>query len=169
MSNENEKLTQGAKANKTGQIFENMMIPLFQGNGYAIFTEKEIEQKPQLLNGINKYVVKNSKYTTIYNHTGRTEFVIYNLYQDRSIRVENKHQGAPGSVDEKYVYTLMNALLAYPEKEAIIVFDGGGWKKGCLDFLQKMIDENWFNHQARIKVKIMSVSQFINFINNDLK
>ena len=165
----NETLTQGAKANKTGKIFEDMMIPLFEGNGYSIFYEKEIEKNPSLLQGVSKYVVRNSKYTTIYNHTGRTEFVIYNVNQERSIRVENKHQGAPGSVDEKYVYTLMNALLAYPEKEAIIVFDGGGWKKGCLDFLQTMIDDNWFNHQSHIKVKIMSVSQFINFVNNNLK
>lgn len=161
-----DKISQGAQANLNGKIFEDMCIPIFTNHGYKIFTQAEINKRPEIVNGIDKYVIRNAEYMSIYNHKGKTEFVLVN--SERKVRVENKYQAAAGSVDEKFVYTLLNAIEAYPEKEAIIIIDGGGYKPGARQWVQDRIDENWLNFRDKKDIKLMNITEFIKWFNKEM-
>lgn len=126
------KITQGAMANKNGRTVENMMIPLFEASGFKIVKPKEVKS-----NIGKRYVIKNAPYRTIYDHPGKTEFVIVD--GERSIRIESKYQSSSGSVDEKFPYMFLNAIYSYPEKEVIFVVDGGGYKIGGKEWLKNQI------------------------------
>lgn len=162
-----EKMTQGAQANLNGKIFENMMIPIFEAHGYKVLSESDAIKRPHLLDGVTRYVLRNAKYTTIYNENGKTEFVIVN--EERRIRVENKYQSAAGSVDEKFVYTLLNAIEAYPEKEVIIVIDGDGYKPGARKWVSDHIKNNWLNFKEFKSIKLFTIMEFVNWFNKEME
>lgn len=161
-------ITQGAQANKNGRVFENMMLPIFKDAGFEIFTEGDLS-KPKvqaLITKLQRYVIKNASYTTIYKEGGRTEFVIVDGI--RRIRVEAKYQAAPGSVDEKYPYMLLNGIYQYPEKEIIFVVDGGGYKAGARKWLEEHIKENWLDYKSNGKtIKLMSIVEFADWFNHE--
>lgn len=159
-------LSQGAKANLNGKIFEDICIPIFKNYHYAIFQQSEIKHNPSIIEGVEKYIIRNAEYTTIYNHKGKTEFVIVNC--DRRIRVENKYQASAGSVDEKFVFTLLNAIEAYQEKEAIIIIDGGGYKEGAREWVRKKIEENWLDFKSQKDIKLMNIQEFIQWCSREL-
>ena len=157
-------ISQGAQANLNGKVFENMMIPLFQANGFKVFSQTEL--KKIKTSNISRYVIRNAPYTTIYEEVGRTEFLIVD--EDRRIRVEAKYQASQGSVDEKYPYMLLNGIYAYPEKEIIFVIDGGGYKPGALKWLKKSIEGNWLDFKQNGKdIKLMNIAEFINWFNHE--
>ncbi len=162
-------ITQGAQANLNGKVFEEMMIPIFKANGFEIFNESQLNKDKKLqehLSSIDKYVIKNASYITIYNEGGRTEFLI--IYKERKIRVEAKYQASPGSVDEKYPYMLLNGIYKYPEKEVIFVVDGGGYKIGALAWLREQINNNWLDYKQKGKdIKLMSIVEFVNWFNHE--
>ena len=162
-------ITQGAQANLNGKVFEEMMIPIFKSNGFEIFTESQVKKSKKIqkhLTKINKYVIKNASYITIYNEGGRTEFLI--IYKERKIRVEAKYQASAGSVDEKYPYMLLNGIYKYPENEVIFVVDGGGYKPGAIDWLKTQIDNNWLDYKQKGKdIKLMSIVEFVNWFNHE--
>jgi len=161
-------LSQGAKANRNGKQFEEMCIPLFENHGFTILSLPQyriLEKKGELP---DKYVLKNAPFQTIYNHRGKTEFVVVdktNAQEVRAIRIENKYQEAAGSVDEKFPYMLLNAIQAYPEKEVILVVDGNGYKPGARKWLQDRIDENWLNFESDRSIKLMNVIEFVAWLN----
>lgn len=157
-------ISQGARANQNGKVFEDMMIPLFKANGFEIFTESELKKID--VTNIKRYVVKNAHYITIYNEKGRTEFVIVDDL--RRIRVEAKYQASQGSVDEKFPYMLLNGIEQYPESEVIFVVDGGGYKKGARKWLEEHIKENWLDYKSKGKdIKLMSITEFVNWFNHE--
>lgn len=161
-------ISQGAQANKNGRVFENMMIPIFRDAGFEVFNESELA-KPNVqkqISQLKRYIIKNASYMTIYNSGGKTEFVIVD--DPRRIRVEAKYQAAPGSVDEKYPYMLLNGIYQYPESEIIFVVDGGGYKPGARDWLKKQIDENWLDFKSKGKdIKLMTIAEFANWFNHE--
>lgn len=159
-------ISQGAQANLNGKIFEDMCIPIFTNHGYKIFQQSEIKKNPGIIENIEKYVIRNAEYMSIYNHKGKTEFVLVNA--DRRVRVENKYQAAAGSVDEKFVYTLLNAIEAYQEKETIIIIDGGGYKPGARQWVQDRINENWLNFKEKKDIKLMNITEFIQWFNKEM-
>lgn len=160
-------ITQGAQANLNGKVFEDMMIPIFQNNGFQVFTEAELKKKPVgFIDAIKRYVIKNATYVTIYNEGGRTEFVIVD--GTRKVRVEAKYQASAGSVDEKYPYMLLNGIYQYPENEIIFVVDGGGYKPGAREWLKNHIEENWLDFKSRGKdIKLMNIVEFVNWFNHE--
>ena len=159
--------SQGALANLSGKVFENMMIPVFNANGFQVISEKEYQAHPEKYASLSRYILKNVAYTTIYEHEGKTEFVIVD--GERRIRVEAKYQSAAGSVDEKYPYMLLNGIYQYPEREVIFVVDGGGYKPGAHKWLKKHIDENWLEYRTRHNkdIKLMSIAEFMNWFNHE--
>ena len=159
------KVTQGAKANLNGKVFEQMVIPIFKANGFEIFTGNELNKK-RLTDKPLRYVVKNATYKTIYGETGRTEFVI--VVGKRKIRIEIKYQSVAGSVDEKYPYMLLNAIYQYPEKEVIFIVDGGGYKLGARRWLETNIKNNWLDFMETGKnIKLMTIIEFMSWFNSE--
>lgn len=161
-------ITQGAQANKNGRVFENMMIPIFKDAGFEIFSEAELKN-PKIkarVSALDRYIIKNASYITIYNEGGKTEFVIVDA--SRRIRVEAKYQSAPGSVDEKYPYMLLNGIYQYPESEIIFVVDGGGYKAGARKWLEDNIKDNWLDYKSKGKdIKLMTIAEFAGWFNRE--
>ena len=156
-------ITQGAQANLNGKVFEDMMIPIFQANGFEVFSESDFNKVKKVP---DKYVIKNAKYRTIYGEMGKTEFVI--CTENRRVRVEAKYQASAGSVDEKYPYMLLNGIYMYPEDEIIFVVDGGGYKAGAREWLRKNIDDNWLNFKEKGRdIKLMHIVEFVNWFNHE--
>ena len=161
-------ISQGALANKNGKVFENMMIPIFESHGFEVFAESDLKDKKKAehVKSLKRYVLKNASYMTIYNESGKTEFVIVD--EPRRIRVEAKYQSAPGSVDEKYPYMLLNGIYQYPESEIIFVVDGGGYKKGAREWLDRQIQNDWLEFKEKGKnIQLMSIAEFMNWFNHE--
>ena len=150
----------GAIANRNGTAIEESLIPFFQRLNFRIFFEKDIKKNPLLLNNLDKYILRDVKYKSIYgSNRCKTEYLIVD--KERRVRVEMKFQVSAGSVDEKYPYMLLNAIEAYPEKEIIFVVDGGGYKIGALNWLREHIDNNWLNYKEKGKdIKLMNIGEF---------
>ena len=144
---------------------------MFKKAGYSIFKNSEIKKNPHILDNINRYVVKNVPFKTIYNSNGRTEFLICKIDNEskRYIRVEAKHQSKPGSVDEKFPYMLLNGIYQYPENEVVFVIDGGGYKPGARKWVQDQIDNDWLEYKERGKdIKLMDINEFLDFFRTEL-
>ncbi|MBE6423073.1 PD-(D/E)XK nuclease superfamily protein [Succinivibrio dextrinosolvens] len=158
---------QGTLANSNGKVVETMLLPLFTKNGFEVLSYKDYskltaESRPP------KYVIKEVPFTTIYNAPGRTEFVIVDTTQNRTIRIESKYQATAGSVDEKYPYMFLNAVEQYPEKEIILIVDGDGYKAGAREWLERKINENWLDFKGKGKtIKLMKIIEFINWFNHE--
>ena len=160
-------ITQGAQANLNGKVFEDMLVPIFKANGFEVFYESEFKKKfPDGKVDFDRYILKNASYVTIYNESGKTEFVI--VAGTRRVRVETKYQASAGSVDEKYPYMLLNGIYQYPENEVIFVVDGGGYKAGAREWLQQHIDDNWLDYKAMgKKIQLMKIADFVNWFNHE--
>lgn len=162
-------MKQRIAANYNGHVFESMMIPIFEHSGYIVFYYSQINKNKNIMNGIDKYVIRNVPFTTIYNSRGKTEFVIVNLKKNRRIRVESKYQRTLGSVDEKYPYMLLNGIYQYPENEIVFVVDGDGYKPGAIKWLKDQINNNWLQFRERGKdIKLMNIQEFMDFFRKEL-
>ena len=159
----------GSLANLNGHSFENSMIPLFKAHGFKVIQNNQLTHNPNIVHNIDKYVIRNAPFITIYNQRGKTEFVIHDITQNRAIRVEDKWQQSAGSVDEKYPYMLLNGIYRYPEHEIIFVVDGGGYKPGARLWLQNAIDNNWldFKGKEHKSITLMTISEFITWFNRE--
>lgn len=160
-------LSQGAKANKNGKIFENMCIPIFVEYGFEVLKHKDFLKREKAGTLPTRYVIKDAPYRTIYDHRGKSEFLIC-AEDNREIRIENKYQEAAGSVDEKYPYTLLNAMN-YPEKEVIIVIDGGGYKPGARRWIVDRVNENWLHFAPAKSIKVMTIIEFKKWLGDNFE
>lgn len=176
------KITQGRRANINGHKFEEQFVKEFKKKGYKVVSETDYLKNPKKYK--DKFLLTNVKYTSIYGcENSKTEFVIIN--GDEKVRVECKYQARAGSVDEKFVYTLLNALLAYPEDKILIVIDGGGYKQGARKWIQDTINngldcssfknskiselmkEMWELIREEKDIKLMNAEEFKAFIENE--
>ncbi len=158
--------TKGAMANINGKVFEDVMIPIFQKNGFPVIPESKFIKCKTKYKDVTKCVLKNAAFKSIYGHTGHTEFVIVDA--TRRIRIEAKFQASSGSVDEKFPYMIAN-IAQYPEDEIIFVVDGGGYKACAREWLQKTIEENAEEYQTTYNktVKLMNFTELINWFNHE--
>lgn len=161
-------IKQGAQANKNGKVVERMLEPQFEDSGFKVLSYSDASKNPDLIKTLDRYVLKNVPFTTIYGSEGKTEFVIYETKTERSIRVESKYQATAGSVDEKYPYMLLNAISQYPEKEVILIVDGGGYKPGSRQWLKTQLSSNWLNFKSSgKKIRLMYIAEFVNWFNHE--
>lgn len=155
--------SQGAKANMNGRIFESMCLPIFHAHNFIVLTYTEyqrINPKPA------RCVIKNAPFQSIYNHTGKTEFLI--ICDDRKIRVEDKYQESAGSVDEKFCYMYLNSVYAYEEKEIILIIDGGGYKPGARQWVVDAVNSNFLDYKKRGKeIHVFTIMEFFKWFNNN--
>lgn len=155
----------GSTANRNGKIFEDVLIPLFANHGYEIVQNSMLARFD--VDSYDKYVVLNAPFETIYNHKGKTEFLLINKIIDKKIRIECKWQQSAGSVDEKFPYLYLNAVKKYEENDVIILLDGGGYKDGAKQWLENAIDSNWENTSNK-NISLMSLNEFMIYFNNNL-
>lgn len=141
-----------AKANSNGRILEEQTASLVE----SILEYKTESYKQSKTEG--NVLLKNAPYTSIYGRPSRTEFVL--LHNNRRIRIECKAQHTKGSADEKLPYLMDNFKNAIPEKEAIIIIEGDGFKKGA---------KQWLKNEARTsKIQVMDLQEFKAYLENGL-
>ena len=173
--------SQGGTANKHGKIIESMLFPLFEQNNYAIavcYSKKSkcypnylpYEKNKQYFDSLDRLVLYQAPYTSIYpNKDGKTEFLIINKPLNRRIRVECKWQQSGGSADEKIPYLYLNAVFAFPEKEIIVVMDGGALDKTAKQWLIDRCNERWLlDNQPDKSIEVMSIAEFTAWFNKEL-
>ena len=158
-------MTDGTKANSTGNTLEQTVKSTFSSKGFEVISYKEWEKKPEKFG--KRLLLTNAPYTSIYGHNGKTEFLL--IDQDTNIRIECKWQQVAGSVDEKLPYLYLNCIETMPENDIIVLIDGNGWKKGAINWLKEAVDQRKYtNSKMKNKnIKVFSLTEFITWANNN--
>lgn len=146
----NKDVKQGTLANKSGKTAESILLPLFNAYDYYITKYSNIIKRPDLLN-TNKIILENAPFKSIYNHDGKTEYLLINKLKNRKIRIEVKNQQQSGSVDEKLPNLFLNTIFSYPENEIILILDGNGWKNGAIAWIKNAVNEYSNNFDLYVK------------------
>jgi hypothetical protein len=159
--------TQGGKANKAGRILEKTILPVFSENGFKIITHATWARDPDKYDG--DVVITGVPYTTIYGHTGKTEFVVKSPTRSLYFRVECKWQSSNGSVDEKFPYLYLNMVEQFPEPHIIVVLEGGGYKAGAKQWLEDAIkSKKYLPVGFTKKLELMSLTEFLTWLQKTL-
>lgn len=142
--------TQGNIANSSGNVLEQTVALTLKAKDFEVLKYRDWEKNKELYG--KELLLENVPFETIYGHKGNTEFLLKSELYDLEIRIECKWQQSAGSVDEKFPYLYLNCIDTMPEKDIIIIIDGGGYKEGALAWLKNAAD----NHLYQTKEKKIS-------------
>lgn len=134
--------SQGAQANSTGKVAEDMIDAMLRRLGYAPLRQHII--------GIG-----------IYGTPIQVDFLIATAPGfPTGLIIESKWQGVGGSADEKYLYLVENIRSCFP-CPAIVLADGGGARPGAIRWLRGQVDgHNLF--------AVFSMKELITWCNHNL-
>jgi len=157
-------MSQGGFANDAGGTLEGTVISTLGKKGFEVVPYSKWVKKPDKFG--NELLLRNVPFTTIYGHPGKTEFLIKSAQHDMEIRIECKWQQSSGSVDEKFPYLYLNCIEAMPEKNIIIIVEGGGYKQGALQWLKDAVaQQKYLGHNQGKNIRVMSLPEFIAWAN----
>jgi site-specific DNA-adenine methylase len=133
----------GFTANYTGNRLQNFVEHTLVEKGYTFIDKKKFIPATYLEQPI--YSKQFFLGQSIYGTNSYCDFILYHpeKYKDCLV-VECKWQQSGGSVDEKYPYLIMNIQMKYPHK-AILLLDGGGYKKTAKAWIKSQIGNNLIN------------------------
>ena len=124
----------GTVANENGKKFEIFVENLLINNGYEFITSEKYwdfaksSESPIFSKQVN---VGES----IYGTQRRCDFIFFHPEKfNNHYIIECKWQSSPGSVDEKYPFTVLN--IQKSGIDTIIILDGDGYKKGAKKWLK---------------------------------
>lgn len=119
----------------------------------------------------NELLLTDVPYDTIYQHSGKTEFLLKSERYNLEIRIECKWQQVAGSVDEKLPYLYLNSIEAMPEKHIVVVIDGNGWKTGAIPWLKEAAVNRKYttSESPKKKIEILSLAEFMTWANTTLR
>jgi len=145
--------TAGYLANKNGKHLEDEVEEFLTSQlGILSMLYSETDKKDNIL-------LKNVPYTSIYGGKCRSEFQL--CYEGRVIRIECKTQSAHGSVDEKLPYLFLNMSKHVEEVETVAILEGGGFRKGSLD---------WIRRESKgTKLSVFSLAEFKCYVAEGMK
>lgn len=151
---------QGAQANLTGKVLEDLVASVFKSHDFVIMDYAEhLAASDQAERDV---LIKNVPYETIYGHQGKTEFLVQSPRRGLRFRIECKWQQSAGSVDEKFPYLIENCKTM-PEPMVVILIDGRGYKEGALMWLKRAAVAC---SESRIKeIKVFDMSEFVIWAN----
>jgi len=159
-------MEKGRKTNITGTQLEKAVQTVLIEKGfeiemYSIWSKNPDDYSKEIL-------LKNAPFETIYEHKGRTEFLLLSKKYNLKIRIECKWQQSPGSVDEKLPYLYLNTIEAMPEKDIMILIDGDGFKKGAKKWLRDAVKKRKYTTEKSNKKNIMvfSLTEFFTWAND---
>ena len=157
-------MTQGAKANESGQNGEKKVQDIFDKYDLPVYKNKDIQNNPNLLDNVDRYVIAQEPYMSIYNmeqykidkennpntkikkyKRSKMDFKYYDKKSEKyknGMFVEVKNQNKAGSVDEKIPYITENFNEnAYGTNNGYIVLQGNGFKAGVKKWAQEKCEE----------------------------
>lgn len=158
-------MSQGAFASNQGGMLESTVKSVLQRHGFEIVAHSDYKKKPEKYG--HDLLLTNMPYDTIYNHKGKTEFLLVSEKYQLKIRIECKWQQSSGSVDEKLPYLYLNCIETMPETKIIIVIDGDGWKKGAIAWLKTAVAEKKYttSENQDKSIQVFSLQEFITWAN----
>lgn len=133
----------GAVANRQGKVLEAQIEQVILSKGYVKLSE---DQKRQLIRQDGVLIVEGSAWfcdqvplhKNIYGAKWRLDFYVYHREKfPDGLHIECKWQGSSGSVDEKYVFTVVS-LLELPGKKAFILA-GAGARQGAVQWIRRKV------------------------------
>lgn len=74
-----------------------------------------------------------------------------------------------GSVDEKFPYTYLNCVEAMPERDIIIIVDGGGAKQGAVNWLRNAAAARKYAGCRDKRIQVMNLSEFLVWANRTFR
>lgn len=155
--------TQGNIANSSGNVLEQAVVSTFKTKGYEVVKYRDWEKNREKYG--QELLLENVPFRTIYGHNGNTEFLLKSEQYDLEIRIECKWQQSPGSVDEKFPYLYLNCVHSMPEKDIIIIVDGGGYKEGALQWLKNAAEESLYQIDEKKNIQVLSLVEFLTWVN----
>lgn len=159
-------MNKGRKTNITGTQLERAVQNVLIEKGF------EIVMYRAWIKNTKKYgkelLLKNVPFTTIYNHSGNTEFLLISEKYDLKIRIECKWQQSAGSVDEKLPYLYLNTIEAMPENDIMILIDGDGFKAGAKTWLRNAAKNKIYTNEKNRETNVIvySLTEFFTWANN---
>lgn len=160
-------MQQGKLANRSGNALERTIVAMMEGNGFAVEMYRKWLQKPEAYS--REILLRNVPYETIYGHRGNTEFLLLSERYKLEVRIECKWQQSAGSVDEKFPYLYLNCVEKMPEKEIIIVVDGGGAKPGAVQWLKNVCENARYAPNSPKMISVMNLTEFLIWTNNTFR
>lgn len=163
-----EAMKQGSLATGSGNTLEQTVTGTLLSKGFILINYREYIKNGKKCG--EELLIKNVPYRTIYNHHGKTEFLLISRKYSLEVRIECKWQQASGSVDEKFPYLYLNCIEAMPERDIIIIIDGGGAKEGSVKWLKKAVEQNLYTEKDRMKnIKIFNLVEFVKWANSTFR
>lgn len=160
-------VNQGTKGNKTGNLLEQTVRTILGQKGFEVVRYREwVKDKGKYG---RELLLENVPYTTIYNHQGKTEFLLLSDQYRLQMRIECKWQQVSGSVDEKLPYLYLNCIEAMPEYDIMILIDGDGWKPGSLTWLKQAVRDGRYQVKGELQLKsvrILNLTEFMTWAND---
>jgi hypothetical protein len=159
--------TQGARANKSGEILENHVETTLRAHGYfhVCSSGTKKRHKDFILNSIflpKRYAKQVYIGTGIYQTDIYVDFYIVGLpLMASGLIIECKWQESSGSVDEKFPYLNLNIQHSYPAP-TIVVIGGEGMREGAIDWLKQRVTDN------QNLLAVYSLDRFIAWANKHL-
>ncbi|MDZ4785699.1 MAG: PD-(D/E)XK nuclease superfamily protein [bacterium] len=160
-------MTQGSRANLSGNVLEKTVAGALQGHGY-VQTGDNLPKKQRL-----SYLLESHNIPRRYARQVHIGQGIYgtDIYVDfyiigspsipPALIIECKWQQVGGSVDEKLPYVNLNIQNCYPVP-TIVLIDGGGMKPGAIIWLNQQVGSN------KNLLAVHTLSSFIIWANNHL-
>jgi len=150
-------MQQGGKtANKTGKALEEFITHSLKETDYTLVEKKNWKTARYLDQPIytrQLFICKSIYGTNVYG-----DFVIFHPQKHPDcLVIEAKWQQVSGSVDEKLPFLVNNIKQKFPI-DAIIIIDGGGQKKGAIEWVKTQIGGRLLN--------VFSMSSFQKWVNN---
>ncbi|WP_276748070.1 PD-(D/E)XK nuclease superfamily protein [Chlorogloeopsis fritschii] len=159
--------TQGARANKSGEILENHVETTLRAHGYfQVCSHVPKKQRREFILTSTLLPKRYAKQvyigTGIYQTDIYVDFYVVGLSTMPSgLIIECKWQESEGSVDEKFPYLNLNIQYSYPAP-TIIVIGGEGMREGAIDWLKERETDN---HNL---LAVHSLDRFIAWANQHL-
>lgn len=159
------KENKGAFATQSGHTLESIVITVLQAKGFQVVQYNKYIKTPEKFG--DEILIRNVPYTTIYNHPGKTEFLLSSKKYNLKLRIECKWQQVAGSVDEKLPYLYLNCIEKIPETDILIIVDGAGAKKGPVQWLKSVCNNRLYVGQDNMNknITVMSTAEFMAWAN----
>jgi len=151
----------GAEANKSGLTWEAWIKTLAEKQGFQVknYSLRSICQIPVIQRRI---IWTHAPYKTIFHNIkiprkSSTEYLV-ECGADQ-VRIECKWQGVAGSVDEKYPFMYLNAVLTMTENTVVFALGGDYFENGkgseVRDWLRNVCADPpaWFSEEVRANMK----------------
>lgn len=148
------------KSNISGNLLETTVKTVLTAEGFELVKYRDWEKNKEKYG--DEILLENVPFDTIYNHKGKTEFLLKSKKYNLNIRIECKWQQVSGSVDEKLPYLYLNAIEAMPENTVMILIDGKGWKHGAKEWLKKSVKQKKYSTEEN-KYKEIIIYNLVEF------